>query len=202
MSDPLRMVRNMLLLTTCPACGRPGAAPCAGCVLLMRPARRPPTPQSLDDCRALLDYEGAARELVARVKYRNHRASVAWLAVGMARLFTTAEADVVTWAPTSGARRHRRGFDQAEVLARSVAQIHGLACRPLLCRLGGVAQTGLGAIERRNGPSFRPTRRIEGLNVVLVDDVVTTGATLDAAGSALRTAGAGSVLGVTAAHTR
>ena len=88
------------------------------------------------------------------------------------------------------------------MLARRVAQIHGLACRPLLTRLGGTAQTGLGAAERRNGPSFRPTRRIEGLNVVLIDDVITTGATLEAAGAALRTAGAGSVLGVTAAHTR
>lgn len=192
----------MLLVTSCPACGRPGAAPCARCITMMRPAQAPPVPPSLDDCRALLDYEGAAREVVARVKYRNHRASVAWLSTGMARLFITAEADVVTWAPTSGSRRRRRGFDQAEVLARGVAAAHGLPCRPLVARIGGGAQTGLGADDRRHGPSFGPTRRVDGLNVVLVDDVVTTGTTLDAAGAALRSAGAGSVLGVAAAFTR
>ncbi|NLD75371.1 MAG: ComF family protein [Acidimicrobiales bacterium] len=192
----------MLLATTCPACGRPGASPCARCITLMRPANQPPVPDSLDDCRALLDYAGVAREVVARVKYRNHRASVAWLAAGMARLFVTAEADVVAWAPTSAPRRRRRGFDQAEVLARGVATAHGLPCRPLLVRASGGAQTGLGAEDRRHGPSFSPTRRIDGLNVALVDDVVTTGATLDAAAAALRSAGAGSVLGLAAAFTR
>lgn len=192
----------MLLATTCPSCGRTGAAPCGACVSLMRPAQQPPVPAALDACRALLDYEGTAREVVARVKYRNHRASVRWLATGMAALFVTAEADLVTWAPTSSARRHRRGFDQAEVLARRVAAMHGIPCRPLLARVGTGAQTGLSAVERRGGPRFRPTRRIEGLNVVLVDDVITTGATLDAAGAALRSAGAGSILGLAAAFTK
>lgn len=168
----------------------------------MRLAHPPPVPASLDDCRALLDYAGPAREVVARVKYRNHRASVAWLASGMAQLLQPGAADVVTWAPTTLERRRQRGFDHAEVLARRVAAAHGLACRPLLTRLGGPAQTGLGSLDRRVGPGFRPVRRIDGLNVVLVDDVVTTGSTLDAAGRALRAAGAGSVVGLTAAHTR
>ncbi len=168
----------------------------------MEPAGNPPVPESLDGCRALLDYGGAARDVVAKVKYRNHRASVAWLAAGMARLFVTAEADVVTWAPTTADRRRHRGFDHAEVLARRVAAFHGLECRPLITRSGTGAQTGLGAEQRRHGPRFRPTRRIDGLNVVLVDDVITTGATLDAAGRALRAAGAGSVLAIAAAHTR
>lgn len=159
-------------------------------------------PASLDDCRALLDYDGPAREVVARVKYRNHRSSLGWLAAGMAQLLLPDEVDVVTWAPTTPERRRARGFDHAEVLARRVARAHRLACRGLLVRAPGTAQTGSTSSERRRGPRFRSTRRIDGLRIVLVDDVITTGTTLDVAGRALRDAGAVEIVGLTAAHTR
>lgn len=161
-----------------------------------------PVPPSLDRCRALLAYDGPAREVVAQLKYRNVRSPVGWLAVGVAGLLLPDEVDLVTWAPTTDARRRRRGFDHAELLARRVARERALPCRSLLSRSAGVPQTGRSSAERRSGPAFVPRRRLDGLRVAVIDDVVTTGATFDAAGRALRAAGAAHLVGLAAAHPR
>jgi predicted amidophosphoribosyltransferase len=190
----------MLLPTTCPVCGAGGPAPCAGCAGDIRPAPALPPPAGVDTCAALLAYAGAGRELVARLKYRNARASVRFLARGMAAV-AGGEVDVVTWAPTTPARLRARGFDQARLLARAVARERGVACRRLLRREPGPAQTGRDAVARHDGPAFAATGRLAGRRVLLVDDVVTTGATVGAAARALKTAGAGEVHVVAAART-
>ena len=202
-SHPLGTFAAVLLPPTCPGCGHIGAAPCAACVdALVRPAPVP-VPDGLDRCVALLGYEGVGRELVARIKYRNHRAVLRWLAGGMATLVRRDEVDLVTWAPTTVGRRRSRGFDHAELLARHVAAELGLPLRVALRRRPGPAQTGRGLDERRDGPSFVGLSDvIVGRRVLLVDDVVTTGATFAAAGRALRVAGASGVLGLAAAHPR
>lgn len=192
----------MLLATRCPGCGVDGPAPCPACVAAMVRAGPVPVPASLDVCRALLAYEGPAREVVAQLKYRNVRAPVRWLADGLATLTDPAAVDVVTWAPTTDLRRRRRGFDHAELLARHVARRWDVPVRPLLRRAPGAPQTGRTLAERRRGPSFLPRVRIDGARVAVVDDVVTTGATFEAAGRALRSAGAARILGLAAAHPR
>jgi predicted amidophosphoribosyltransferase len=167
----------------------------------MLPAAAGPLPAALDVCRSLLAYDGEARELVARLKYRNDRAALAWLAGGMATLVEPPTGVVVTWAPTGARRRHRRGFDQAELLAAAVARRWRVPCRRLLGRAPGPAQTGLTLAERREGPSFVPARAHVPAPVVVVDDVVTTGSTLTAAAWALRAAGVPWVGALTAART-
>lgn len=162
------------------------------------PALPPPT--SIDRCQALLAYEGPAREVVAQLKYRNARGTATWLAAGLAGLLPAGEADVVTWAPTTDLRRRHRGFDHAELLARRAARLWELPCRSLLVRTPGPPQTGRTLVARRRGPAFMPRGRVDGLRVVVIDDVVTTGATFDAAGRALRSAGAAYVVGLAAAH--
>jgi predicted amidophosphoribosyltransferase len=148
----------------------------------------------------LLAYDGAARDLVTALKYRGGRDAVRWSVAAMARLLVPPVGSVVTWAPTSAARRRERGFDQAELLARGLARAWRLPCPSTLRRVAGPPQTGRSAAERRQGPGFRPTRRVVG-PVVLVDDVVTTGATLTAAARALLQAGATEINAVALART-
>ncbi|MDQ6728379.1 MAG: hypothetical protein M3066_19780 [Actinomycetota bacterium] len=132
----------MFIPTTCPVCGEPGSAPCARCTGDLRAAPALPAPPGVGECCALLDYDGAGRELVARLKYRNARSSLPFLARGMAALVTAGPTDVVTWAPTTPTRLRARGFDQAELLAKRVARHLGLPSRRLLRREAGPAQTG------------------------------------------------------------
>jgi predicted amidophosphoribosyltransferase len=148
---------------------------------------------------AVLSYDGAGRELVARLKYRDARGVVRPLARSMAAL-VTASVDIVTWAPTSPARRRARGFDQAELLARGVARELVVPCRSLLRRLPGPPQTGRPRAERLTGIAFRIRPGVPA-RVLVVDDVVTTGTTIREAISALRGGGASQVSVVVAAAT-
>jgi predicted amidophosphoribosyltransferase len=157
-------------------------------------------PPGLDRLTAVFAYRGVARELVARVKYRNARAAVAWLAETMA-VRVAAPVDVVTWAPTTPDRRRARGFDHAELLARAVARRLGRPARRLLVRRPGPPQTGAGRTARGAAPRFAPACSVAGRRVLVVDDVVTTGATLTAAAATLRQGGATAVVAVVAART-
>jgi predicted amidophosphoribosyltransferase len=175
---------------------------CPGCAALLQ--RAPPAGvqlAGLHSCRSLLVYDGPVRALVAGLKYGNHRSAVGWLGEGLANL-APPDAHVVTWAPTAPARRRQRGYDQARVLAKALAARLRLPLRATLRRSGPlVAQTGLDRAARLANPTFEPTADLSGLTVLLVDDVLTTGATLQAAGLALRRTGAARVHGLTAAAT-
>jgi predicted amidophosphoribosyltransferase len=120
--------------------------------------------------------------------------------------------DVVTWVPTTAARRGRRGVDQARLLARSAGRglrrgggrsAPRVPVRRLLLRAPDTGQTGRTGRQRRRGPVLRARAGVvpAGSTILLVDDVVTTGASMDAAVAALRDAGAGRVVPVAVART-
>lgn len=172
---------------------------CRGCLVKLTPAPDLAPPPGMADFAALLTYEGATRDLIAAIKFHNHRDSIPFLGQAMAGL-VDGQVDLVTWAPTSQSRRRERGYDQAELLARSVAKT---LCKPvarLLRRERGHSQTGLGRAERLHGPQFVPTGRVSG-SVLLVDDIRTTGSTLSAAADVLTESGAAVVCGLTLAVT-
>lgn len=153
----------------------------------------------LDSVGALFAYEGAVRRLLLALKYRNRRDALAWLGAQLAAAVVV-PVDAVTWAPTGPRRAARRGYDQAELLARVVARTLRRPARSVLRRTSAVAQTGLDAAARRRAPEFAARRRVSG-TWLLVDDVCTTGATLTAAARSLREAGATAVHAVVVART-
>ena len=196
----------MFLPTSCGGCGAVGASPCPTCVAALTPPPDLAPPSGLDDWVALFAYEGVGRELVARFKYRNARSTLRWAARGLAGLVNADFIDVVTWVPTTESRRRQRGFDHGELLARAVARRIHRPCRPLLRRSPGPAQTGRSAAERRSDPPrftgrrFRSTGNVP-TRILLIDDVTTTGSTLEQAAKAFRGAGAGSVAAAVVART-
>jgi predicted amidophosphoribosyltransferase len=203
--NPWRALVEAAFPASCPGCGRAAEPVCVDCARTLRAPPVSPPPAGVDRWLAPFAYEGVARELVARVKYWRTRATVPWLATHMARLVVAAGADidvgVATWAPTTTRRRHARGFDHAEILARAIARELGLRARPTLRRRPGPPQTGRPAVARRAGPQFDARHGVVPARVLLIDDVATTGATIAAAADALRRAGASSVVAVTAART-
>ena len=139
-------------------------------------------------------FEGDLRTMVAEWKFRRRTLLTRRLANmvvdALADRGTTENVDVVTWAPTSDRRRRNRGYDQAELLARSVARQLRVPSRRLLRRIGGTSQTGRNRFDRLvDGPRFRARPVHVPLRVLVVDDVVTTGSTLRSAGRVLLAAG-------------
>lgn len=192
---------DVVFPAVCPGCGRSGAVLCDRCASGLMPAPAMAVPAGLDGLVVACAYEGVARELVARVKYRNARGALDWLAAEMVGAGRPAAVDVVTWVPTTAARRRARGFDHAELLARAVGRRLRVPVRSLLVRAPGPAQTGAPREARDAGPRLRARPVARDRRALLVDDVVTTGATMTAAAGALRRAGARSVHGLAAART-
>jgi ComF family protein len=186
----------MIFQSHCAGCERVGPVLCRTCrFALARPSSLPTS----RDVIAAVPFTGRARDVLLGFKYGNRRQLAHHLAGLLVNRLLSAgvqpvDLDVVTWAPTSTSRRYRRGFDQAEVVARRVAAQLGLPCRKLLERDDrGAPQTGRDRVHRLHGPVFRAAPSAAGRRVLVVDDVVTTGSTLRSAEAALRKAGARSV---------
>jgi predicted amidophosphoribosyltransferase len=189
---------DALLPRRCSLCGATGTGLCAACARLLPGAPELPcAPEGLRSCRSLLRYDGPTRTLVAALKYRGHRDAVELLGTAMADLADGVPA-MVTWAPTTPARRRSRGYDQAELLARVVARRLGVPCAATLRRRPGRPQTLLGRRDRLEEVGFDAVAPCPP-TVLLIDDVRTTGATLSAAGRELLAAGAEEVRGLTLA---
>jgi len=144
-------------------------------------------------------YEGTLRELIHLFKYGRMKPLARALAGNLASALPRDQKfDVVVPMPLHWRRKWQRGFNQAELLARRTARRCGIPVANAVRRIRPTsAQAGLSNAQRRENVAgafrFRTRRAIQGRRVLLIDDVMTTGATASACALALKRGGAASV---------
>lgn len=160
-------------------------------------------PPDYDRARAVARFDGVMRDLIHGLKFADRhdarRLFVRWLATAGAELI--ASADVIVPVPLARLRLMRRKFNQAAILAQGLAVERGIKFAPLaLVRTRATrSQVGLTRAQRRDNVSgafavpAREAHAIAGRNVLLIDDVITTGATAGACARALKRAQAARV---------
>jgi ComF family protein len=181
----------------CLRCGAPTAMRSPGC----RECRR--RTLAFDQAWSPFAYEGVARRVVNALKSRGALAVTSLMATELvSRAPQHLLRGTIVPVPAHGRRRRRHGFNQAAALASALARGTGLPVTDLLERRGpAVPQVGLERRARLSNArgSVRPGSRAPE-RALLVDDVYTTGATLDACARALRAAGAAEVVALTFAR--
>ena len=189
------MLAELLGVPRCASCGAPGDRFCPECSEAAPPAPRVHLPAVDAACCAWL-WAATPRSLVLGLKLRGQRDNAAPLAQGTAEALWRAGtlAEVVTWVPGRPRDMRRRGFDHAECIARNVAARLGLPAVPLLRRAGSHPdQVGLGRGARlSNQRDAFWASPFEGA-VLVIDDLITTGATASSCATALKGAGAARV---------
>lgn len=197
----------------CPNCGAPfGRLACTEC------AAPQGEPWETRSCVCALPLAGAARRLAVAHKDQGERRlapiiaaaiavaleeASAWPAADGAARFDAAEVDAVCFVPATFAAFGRRGFDHMEPVSRELAGILGLPLADVLARPRARDQRRLGRSERASNAkgAVEVVGDVSGLSLLLVDDVITTGASVRACASALLTRGAADVCACALART-
>ena len=216
---------DLLFPLRCLGCGREGSLLCPSCCQSLPRIKQPfcqccgtplsegnrcPTcishPLAINGIRSMFLFGGAVRLAIHQFKYRHLKAMAAPLGQLLADYWRSypLPGEALVPVPLHPKRLRERGYNQASLLAREMGKLTGLpAVEGSLLRIRDTvtqARTASAAERRSNvRDAFACQQELHGEKILLIDDVCTTGATLDACAMALRAAGAGSVWGLTVA---
>lgn len=195
----------------CIGCGTEGNLLCQECEDTMRRAAGrcyrcralSPAGRTCQTCRrtsklyavqAVTPYSGLAKDLVAKLKFSGARTAGETIAASLTVLTSLPPDCLIVPVPTATSRARWRGYDQAIIIAKALARRTNAPYLPCLMRQGQHRQVGASRAERlqhmRGSFLVRDEQSLAGSTIVLVDDVMTTGATLESAAVALKAAGA------------
>lgn len=149
-------------------------------------------------------YEGSYREALHRYKFRGKTVYAESFA-SMIEPLLPKDTSVITYVPMSEKRRKKRGYNQAELIAKAISDRSGIPCRQLLEKVkDNIPQHTLKAKDRKRNVKgvFASKGDILGQKVVLIDDIITTGSTICECASCLYLAGAELVTGICAADAQ
>jgi ComF family protein len=216
---------NMLLLEhiigalaphVCVGCGREGAVLCTDCAMALQPSpdrcyrcQGEGDSQLCKACQksgplnavlAFTTYDGVAKQVIHSLKFGRAQAAAGSVAECIASRLEDLKCDLVLPVPTANRRVRQRGYDQAALIARRLARLKGWSYASPLRRLGTQRQLGQSRAIRRQqlagAFAVRQQRVVQGKQVLIIDDVITTGSTLEAAARSLLEAGATQVSAV------
>jgi competence protein ComFC len=188
-------------IKTCSKCGEPIAKRglCSRC------HSHPPHFHSL---RSLGYYSGVLRDVIHSLKYQRNLGLGEFFSVPLLQVIQHEKwpIDLVTAVPLNKKRQKERGYNQAEILAKPVARRMGIAyISNLLHRVKDTnSQVGLSLQERQNNVAnafVAESALVVSKNILIVDDVATTGSTMDACAKALMDVGTNQVFALTLAKT-
>ena len=161
-------------------------------------------------CFAPFLYEGDVRASLLRYKFQGQSGYAKVYGEFLSKCIdeNAISCDIITWVPLSRRRLRSRGYDQARLLAEEIAGHYELPCAPLLRKLRNnpaQSRTGNAAKRKANVADIYAVineDQLRGKRVLLVDDIVTTGATLAEAARTLKAAGAGEIFCMAVAAKR
>jgi len=188
----------------CPVCGLLAKGICSVCFSGFRAPTEVALLEYVDKYMPMFDYNGNFRKAILAGKQAGRVDVIKQLAKLFGH-FLLANLDLkgteVTWVPASKFAKRRRGFDQGKVIASSVVKGSDMRMARYLVRESHVSQTGKGRFHRLLGPKFRvigePPKTL-----LIVDDVVTTGASINAAANVFRKAGCTKIYAASLAYVQ
>ena len=165
---------------------------------------------NIESCISALYYEGKVRDSLLRYKFHSVTVYAKIYGEILAKCIDEngISCDSITWVPLSRRRKRQRGYDQAQLIAEELGRRLDVPCHRLLKKIrNNPAQSGTGGPAARRANVAGVYRCLSpdetrGKRILLVDDIVTTGATLSAAAAVLRSAGAEKICAATVARAR
>jgi len=206
----LDLASLLLYPTFCSGCQRIGKHLCFSCYekleYLCSDVELKIEPLYLDTVQAAVAYKPPVNTILHKLKYQSVRDLGQYCGQLIFQTVALPEIDIVTYIPLHPSKQRARGFNQAQVIAETLANLMKKKCLPMLSRVKNTTSQALlqSDVDRQHNMSsaFQPksSLKILGQKVLLIDDVVTTGNTLNEASRVLKLAGAAVVSGVTVAH--